>query len=273
VVSGHLGAFKTLRRLTANFWWLRLRTEVFQYMRKCDACQRAKPAQNTAVGLHSSSPVSRPLERVFIDFVGPLPRTCRGNIAILVVLDGFSKFVWFYAVKKMSSAVVADCLERYYVPAFGTPAQILSDNATVFCSKVFKDLCFKWGTEHITTTPYYPRGSLAERVNRNLKSALKIYHSTSQDKWDVDLPWIATALNTAVHESTQYTPDVLFLGREIKGPLETKWDLSSINDDKGGSSNQSFWKRAFENLKQARDRVAQRNINLKYETTSCAEDI
>jgi hypothetical protein len=56
VVSGHLGVFKTLRIVTANCWWPRMRIEVYQYVRKCDACQRAKSAQNTAVGLHSSSP-------------------------------------------------------------------------------------------------------------------------------------------------------------------------------------------------------------------------
>jgi hypothetical protein len=35
------------------------------------------------------------MERFFIDFVGPLTRTKRGNIAILVNLDAFSKFVFF----------------------------------------------------------------------------------------------------------------------------------------------------------------------------------
>jgi len=31
------------------------------------------------------------------------------------------------------------------------------------------------GVEHLTTTLYYPLPSLAERVNRNLKAALKIF--------------------------------------------------------------------------------------------------
>jgi hypothetical protein len=112
--------------------------------------------------------------------------------------------------------------------------------------------------KHVTTTPYYPQDSLAERVNRNFKSALKIYHAQSQDKWDVDLPWFATALNTAMHERTKFTPDKLFLGRELTNPLSVKWDLSpeSVADQQG--PNQMFWTQAFENLKQARDRVAGR---------------
>jgi hypothetical protein len=36
------------------------------------------------------------MEKLFIHFVGPLTHTKWGNIAILVVVDAFSKFVQFY---------------------------------------------------------------------------------------------------------------------------------------------------------------------------------
>jgi hypothetical protein len=122
------------------------------------------------------------MERLFMDFVGPLTRTKRGNIAILVIVDAFSKFVFFHPVRKMTSHVVAECLERIFFPAYGTPCSIVTDNARAFCCRQFKDLCFRWGLTHITTTPYYPQASLAERVNRNLKAALKIFHHESQAK-------------------------------------------------------------------------------------------
>jgi hypothetical protein len=156
-LSGHLGARKTLGKIAANFWWPRMRTEVFKYVRRFDLCQRAKPAQKTCVGLHSSTPSSRPMERLFIDFVGPLTRTKRGNIAILVVLDAFSKFVPFFPVWKISAQVVCDCLEKAFFPVYDTPTSVVTDNARVFCCKSFKDLCFRWGVAHLTTTPYYPR--------------------------------------------------------------------------------------------------------------------
>ena len=95
-------------------------------------------------------------------------------------------------------------------------------------------------------------------MNRNLKSALKIFHHQSQNTWDEDLPWIGFAFNTAIHESVKTTPDVLFLGREIKCPLVTKWDLSSANCDNNTPRGQSFWSQAYRNLKAARNRVAQR---------------
>jgi hypothetical protein len=52
---------------------------------------------------NSSQVVTRPLERVFIVFVGPIVRSRRGNIAVLVVLDGFSKFIAMYPVRKITS--------------------------------------------------------------------------------------------------------------------------------------------------------------------------
>jgi hypothetical protein len=104
---------------------------------------------------------------------------------------------------------------------YGTPQAIVTDNVSVFRCKQVKQMCFKWAITHITTTPYYPQGSLVERANRNLKSALKVFHHQSQNRWDEDLPWISAAFNTAVHESSKFTPDILFLGREIKSPLIT----------------------------------------------------
>jgi hypothetical protein len=78
------------------------------------------------------------------------------TVAILVMLDSFSKFVSFYPARRIASPVVIDCLEKGYLPAFGVPISIVTDNARVFRSKQVKDLCFRWGVDHIYTTLYYP---------------------------------------------------------------------------------------------------------------------
>ena len=128
------------------------------------------------MGLHTATPASYPLERVFTDFMGHLVCTKKGNQAILVVIDSFSKFVAFYPVHNITSTTVCNVLGSRYFTAYGVPKSIVSDNAKVFRSKAFYDFCFPWGIKRINTTPYYPQGSLAERANRNLKAALKIFH-------------------------------------------------------------------------------------------------
>jgi hypothetical protein len=90
VLSAHLGVTKTLQKISKVFYWPGLRPDIRRYVRRCVPCQQAKPAQNTQVGLHQSGVVSKPMERVFVEFVGPTVRSRRGNVAIFVILDGLS---------------------------------------------------------------------------------------------------------------------------------------------------------------------------------------
>jgi hypothetical protein len=48
-----------------------------------------------------------------------------------------------------------------------------------------------------------------------------------------------------LHESTQATPDLLFLGRKITSPLESSWVLPSLQMDVKSGQNQSLWTRAL----------------------------
>jgi len=213
------------------------------------------------------------MERLFIDFVGPLIRTKRENVAILVIVDGFSKFVTFHPVRRISASVVVEYLERTYFPAYGNPMSIVTDNATAFRCKQMKDLCFRWGINHYTTTPYYPQASLAERVNRNLKAALKIFHHESQVSWDEDL-LMSLAFNTAAHESHKGTPDKLFLGKELKCPLAVQWDLTPESNGAMEQMPPKFWETAYENLIRAQRRVAHRcnsqsRTNIRYGIQCC----
>jgi len=149
--AGYLGAQKTFHKLTANIWWPNMRTD--QYVCKCGLSQRGKPTQNTRVVWHNAEPSTQPTQKLFAEFVGPFTRTKLGNVAILVVLDSFSKFVSFYPVRMIAASVVIDCFERRCFPAYGEPNSIVTDNANVFRSKQVKVLCFRWGVEHVFTTP------------------------------------------------------------------------------------------------------------------------
>jgi len=171
-LAEHLVVHSTFHKIAVNLWWPKMRSEIFQYARKYSLCQGAKPAQNARVEWHTAKHSTQHMEKFFVDIVDPLTRTKRGISAILVAFDGFSKFVCFFPVRRISSQEVIYCLERNYFAAYGTSSAIVTDNAIVFRSKQVKYLCFRWGVNHFTTIPYYPQGSLDERVNRNTKSAL-----------------------------------------------------------------------------------------------------
>jgi hypothetical protein len=76
--------------------------------------------------------------------------------------------------------------------------------------------------------------------------------------WDEDLPSLSIAFNTAVHESTNSTPDKLFLRMELECPLLVHSDLSPVSNHDSGDTSQSFWTQAYANLMQAIEKVAHR---------------
>lgn len=57
-------------------------------MRACRLCSLNKPSQNTQLEFLSSE--------VFIDYVGPIPRSKAGNSYLLVFDDVLSKFLWLF---------------------------------------------------------------------------------------------------------------------------------------------------------------------------------
>jgi hypothetical protein len=161
-----------------------------------------------------------------------------------------------YPVRRISADVVKRCLVERYFPAYGIRQSIVSDNAAVFKSRTFCDLCFAWGIRHVTTSSYYPQASHVEHFNRNLKVALTIYHHAHHTSGDENLAALTLAFNSAWHESTAATPASLFLGRDLNHPLGLKWKLFNLGLDKDQKSMEDYWDQVLSHLRKARAKVA-----------------
>ena len=72
--AGHLDHQRTLRRLTAEFYWPNMATHVKRFCESCDVCQRTKPY--TAVARGIPSPLETPTGRwkvISLDIINGLP--------------------------------------------------------------------------------------------------------------------------------------------------------------------------------------------------------
>ena len=75
-VGGHFGMDKTLWRLEQAFYWPGMSTDVRNYVRSCDLCQRSKPAPGKTKGLLQPLPIPTDRwEEVSMDFITGLPLT------------------------------------------------------------------------------------------------------------------------------------------------------------------------------------------------------
>jgi len=126
-------------------------------------------------------------QRLFMDFMGPYPRTKAGNSVIFVCLDHFSKFVWLQPMRHAETAEVITLVETKNFHKYGVPEFIHSDNGKHFVSQIFGELMNRYGIRHVKTRLYSPQAKAAERVNRSVLQILRATIATDQRNWDTQL--------------------------------------------------------------------------------------
>jgi transposase InsO family protein len=224
--SGHFGFYKTLNRISENYYWPKMRYNISKFLANCQTCREQKPSQSAPAGLMSSHIVEKPWQVVCSDLVGELPRSTTGFKWVLCQVDLFSKFVILTPLRDATAKSVCAALEKSIL-TYGAPELYIQDNAQVYNSGQFKDLAKKHGVRLQYTPRYHPQANPTERVNRVFETVMRSHVSDNQKDWDKFLPQIAFAINSSVHETTRFTPNFLFFTRQ----------LALYNQDKPRESN------------------------------------
>lgn len=154
----------------------------------------------------------RPFQRIYTDLLGPYPRSKKGNVHLLVVLDQFSKFPLLQPLKKATAKEVVEYLEQHVFHVFGVPESVYSDNGVQYRSKEFARLLHEYGVEHITSATHTPQANASERVNRSILAAIRSYLGVDQSEWDQNISAIAGALRCSKHSSTKQSPYYTLFG-------------------------------------------------------------
>ena len=219
--SGHLGQDKTFERVRERYFWVGQHREVVEWVRKCPKCiQKLKPSKHVkpSMTLHN---VDAPMERIGLDILGPLPVSDRGNRFILCIGDYFSKWITSIPIVNQEASTIATVLIESIISVFGVPKQIHTDKGANFESKLLTQLCSMLGVRKTRTTSFHPSGNgFIERWNRTLQHSLKLYTSKNQRDWDLHLPYVNMAYRSSVQSSIGYTPNEVFLGRNIALPVD-----------------------------------------------------
>ena len=87
-------------------------------------------------------------------------------------------------------------------------------------SHLFARICETLEIEKTRTTPYRPQSDgLVERFNKTLQQMLSIFVNDNRSDWDDYIPFLLMAYRSSQQQSTQCTPNLLMLGREVRLPL------------------------------------------------------
>lgn len=104
----------------------------------------------------------------------------------------------------------------------GAPQAIISDRGTSFVAKLLDELLRLCNTVHKLTSAYHPQtNGLTERFNRTLSQMMSIYVAENQTQWDVIVPYITFAYDTARQATTGFSPFYLLFARQPATTLDT----------------------------------------------------
>ena len=221
MASGHLGVAKTKARIQRRYYWPNMVNDITDYVRNCLKCAQRKPYGQSKAPLKPMPAATRVWERIAMDIVGPVEVSRNGNRYILVLSDYASRFVMTVPMVDQTAKTVAHHLVNEILTKYGAPEQILTDQGTNFLSELVTQICKLFKIKQLKTTSYHPQtDGLVERFNRTLCDMLACYVNEDPEAWDVFLPFVTFAFNTAEQATIKNNPFYLFYGREANLPNE-----------------------------------------------------
>ena len=190
--------------------------------KKCQTCAEIKP-KFFKPPMGTLIKATQPMERLSIDFKGPLPSVSR-NKYFLCIIDEFSRFPFCYPCPDMSTKTVIKCLDNLFY-TYGVSGYVHSDRWTAFKSDELKSYFLSKGVASSMSTPYHPLGnSQVERYNGVIWKAVRCgLRSENMEikHWEKMLPKALHSVRSLLCTSSNQTPHERFFNFKRKSTLGT----------------------------------------------------
>ena len=217
---GHGGKHKTYGAIRKRFVWKTMTKSIRQWIGACHKCLRRKRRPPVVQQYNVHPKAVAPMNRICIDFVGPLTRTTRGNTHILTVYDPFSHWPSAYAVDSTEAEVVIACLKKH-IALHSVPAEVLSDQGKNLMAAAVKDFLADMGAKKFEVSAYHPQSNgSVERFHSYLGNALANAILEQQGEWDQHIDSILFAYRTTPIDGLDITPFEVIYGRNPNLPID-----------------------------------------------------
>ena len=217
--AAHLDATRMIKQLKPHYYWPELNHDVKLWYKQCAQCTQSKGPPLRPYGHLQKIQVDAPLDFVTMDILSGLPTASDGSKYILVVFDGFTKWIEAYSLPDQKTFTCVTAVYNGFFARFGLPRQLHSDQGRNFEASLVKELCNITGIYKTRTTPFHPRSDgLTERANRTILQMLRTTTLQHPNDWSARLPSLLSAYRMTVHSVKGITPNFAMLGREVLCP-------------------------------------------------------
>ncbi|GFW98975.1 retrovirus-related Pol polyprotein from transposon 297 [Trichonephila clavipes] len=185
--AAHLGVTKTKDAIFKTFYWPKCFSDVEDFVKTCDKCQRVgKPQDKKKAPLKIVPVITEIFTKINIDARGPLPMTPSGNKYIITALCMSSRYPDAIPVANLCSITVVNALLQIF-SRMGFPRELQTDQGTSFMSALTTEFLERFGVKAIPD-------------------------------WEKILPQALFALRTVIHDSTGFSPAELVHGKNLRIP-------------------------------------------------------
>lgn len=208
-----------LQRVSLTYFWPNMSKDINKYIHECEVCKRTKPTnQNTKVPMGNFRDPKQAWRSISCDFMGPFVKSHKRNEHLCVIVDNYLKFAIMKAMPSANTTNLIKFLDERVFSVFGIPEKFISDNGSVYTSKLFRDYLKLLGIEHQLLAVYSPKANNTECVNKVIGTSIRAYISEKNDHrcWDENLNYIQRCINSSVHTTTKFPPYFVNFGYRMK---------------------------------------------------------
>ncbi|XP_038716417.1 uncharacterized protein LOC120009784 [Tripterygium wilfordii] len=207
------GSSLTHRALTTGYYWPTMRSDVVDYVQRCDKCQRFAQIPHMSPERLTPNVAPWPFMKWRMDIVGPLPKALSHRQYFLV-----TKWIEVEAYSLIKDVDVKRFVWKNIICRFGVPKEIVKDNGPQFATQEF---CANWGIRVNFATPRHPQcNGQAEASNKTLIKTMEKRLEKAKGAWADELPRVLWSYKTTSRKPTNETPFSLAYGSETVIPVE-----------------------------------------------------
>ena len=218
---GHWGVENTLKRVKESKVLSQdveaLRAKVKKFIHSCPCCQKMSQLK-TPISVHPFTiAATKPMHRLCVDTIGPLPPDEKGNQHIIVIIDAFTRFTELYATQSTDAESAVDAFHKHF-NRYGAPSEITSDKGSQFVNEAIALFMTSAEVVHRTSIAYSKEeNSLVERSNKEVMRHLRaiLFEKRINTEWSCYLPDVQRFMNFNVHDSIGVAPASLLYGQMI----------------------------------------------------------
>ena len=201
LLAGHQGPYRTAMTIRQKFFIHNLMNKVKRYIEACHTCLKTKPKYMKNRPIYGRIPVDyAPMQEVSID-IKTMPQAFGGYHLLLVITCNQTNFTIAVLLRDRTAQTIAEALIYRVIYLFGSPRQIISDEATEFTSAITQAILCMLNCRLKVISPYNHGSSKCERQIQMISEIIMKHLWDKGQMWPLFTTTAAYAMNTFASEA------------------------------------------------------------------------